>query len=182
MTALNKFSMVEPWQYYLLYFVCCVFNSELTFRISSDGKAPASWLHEKWSTIILKQAEHIQWDLLGKCTEPFVIKSPAVYFSLVIFIQLHESEIEICNLRLKFVISIIVVTSLHTYTQKHTQVLLEKICLCCVRQRQHIAELIMTFGGTFFSEFKTFIICMVDLWDILLNYSGVYLVFSWILP
>lgn len=41
------------------------------------------------------------------------------------------------------------VASLHTCTQKHTQELLEKICSCCVRQRRHIAELILGFGATF---------------------------------
>lgn len=74
-----------------------IFNSELVLRISSDGKAPATWLHDKWNTIVLKQAEFIWWDLLGKGNEPLTVKSPEVYFSLVTFIQLHESEIEICE-------------------------------------------------------------------------------------
>lgn len=74
-----------------------IFNSELMFRISSDGKAPATWLHDKWNSIILKQAELIWWDLLGKCNEPFIVKSPEDYCSLVNFIQLHGSEIEICK-------------------------------------------------------------------------------------
>ena len=80
-----------------LLLVYYIFNSQLMFRISSGGKAPATWLHDKWSTIILKQAELISWDLLGKCNEPFTAKSPEVYFSLVAFIQLRESETEICK-------------------------------------------------------------------------------------
>lgn len=74
-----------------------IFNSEPMFRVSSDGKTPATWLHDKWSTIILKQAELIWWDLLDKCNESFIVKSPEVYFSLVTFIQLHAFEIEICK-------------------------------------------------------------------------------------
>lgn len=67
------------------------------FRIASDDKAPVTWLHDKWSTVILKQAELIWWDLLGKCNELSIVKSAEVYFPLVTFIQLHESEIEICK-------------------------------------------------------------------------------------
>lgn len=74
-----------------------IFNSVLMFKISSDGKAPATWLHDKWNTISLKQVELIWWDLLGKCNDLFIVESTKVYFSLATFIQLHETEIEICK-------------------------------------------------------------------------------------